>query len=165
VRGLHREHQPVQDQNAIFNLLTRRESTYKVPSWEQEPVDIFVRAVHEVVHRKCVRDWHLFWTSKWLEHRSDNDIGIQHCDIESELVVGGEFPCGLFSQSLGCLICSSDVVVIDGILGGNLIVRLAFLRTPGVQCYTPDSNRPQSMHCELHRQLGNSLIHWMCCQL
>lgn len=73
---------------------------YEVVERKCHALDILIHPIEEVVHGERIRFVDILGTMDWLEHWSNNDIGVNDCEVKGGLLGSDEVPCGLFSQLL-----------------------------------------------------------------
>ena len=81
--------------------------------WKPQIVNIFVFSVEEVVYRERVGFVHMLRTINRLKHRTNNDVGVDHGDVENWLLRGQKVPCGLFGKLLGNIVSKNWVLSFD----------------------------------------------------
>ena len=74
--------------------------TYEMIKWESQVFNILVLPIEKVIASKCISFIHVLWTINRLKHRTDDDVGIDDCEIEDGLVNCEEIPRSLFGKLL-----------------------------------------------------------------
>lgn len=92
-----------------------------MPGGEREALDARVRPVDEVVHGERIRHADAARAVDRVQHGPDDDVGVQHGEVEGGVVVCYVLPRGLLSEFLRRAVASGDVVVLGRVFCGNLL--------------------------------------------
>ena len=74
--------------------------TYKMIKWKSQILNIFVLPVEKVVASKRSSFINVLRAINWLKHGTDDDVGIDDCEIEGGLFGFEKIPSCLFGELL-----------------------------------------------------------------
>jgi arginine/lysine/ornithine decarboxylase len=131
-------------------------TAYKMIERELQALDSLVRSVEEVVHREPVCLVHGLWLWHMLDHWPNNDVRVDHCQIEVGIFNFHEVPCGFLGQLLRNVV-GRNGIVIRNCISSRYLVLTSVVTVSRIMCNVPGSNPLLCNLCQLHSDLRMSL--------